>query len=132
MTVGLPRMTQDASVGVTWDGHTAGSLALRCGVPRVELHAETESTLDIAHHLAQQGAPSGTVVLADYQKAGRGRLGRRWISQPGRGVWVTVLERPRDVRAIEVLSLRVGLRCAEALDEVTANICLQESIERCE
>jgi len=109
-------MPRDASTHVTWDGHSAESLAMRCGVPRLVLLAEAESTLDVAHQLAEDGSPSGTVVLADYQTAGRGRFGRSWISEPGQGVWVTVLEHPRDAKAVDVLSLRVGLRCAEALD----------------
>jgi BirA family transcriptional regulator, biotin operon repressor / biotin---[acetyl-CoA-carboxylase] ligase len=109
--------THDAtSILVTWDGHTAGALAHRCGVPRVELFAETDSTLDVAHLLAEDGAPAGTVILADVQRAGRGRFGRTWSSHAGRGVWCTVIERPRDASALDVLSIRVGLRAAEALD----------------
>ena len=66
--------------------------------------------------LAEAGAPAGTTVVADAQLAGRGRLGRAWSSEPGLGVWCTVLERPQCPYALEVLSLRVGLYCAEALD----------------
>jgi len=102
----------------TWDGYTADMLALRCGVPRLELFAETPSTLDVAHLRAESGAPAGTVVLADRQTAGRGRQGRTWSSESGRGVWVTVLERPQDRDALDVLSLRIGLRLAEALDAI--------------
>ena len=113
-----PRTTNDARLSeVTWDGYTAAALARHCGVPRVELFAETESTLDVAHAVADQGAPAGTLVVADAQTAGRGRFGRTWSSPVGRGVWMTVVERPRDARVLEVLSLRVGLRCAEALDD---------------
>jgi BirA family biotin operon repressor/biotin-[acetyl-CoA-carboxylase] ligase len=101
---------------ITWDGHTAGALAHRCAVPHVELLVETGSTLDVAHALAEADAPAGTVVVADFQRAGRGRQGRTWSSQLGGGVWCTVIERPRDPRALDVLSLRVGLRIAEALD----------------
>lgn len=101
---------------VTWDGHTAADLALRCDMPGVELFAETTSTLDVAHVRAERGAPAGTVVLADRQNAGRGRLGRRWSSGAGQGVWVAVIERPSDPKALDVLSLRVGLHLAESLD----------------
>jgi BirA family transcriptional regulator, biotin operon repressor / biotin---[acetyl-CoA-carboxylase] ligase len=110
----------DASVLSTWDGHTAGALAHRCAVPHLELFAETESTLDVAHVLAEDGAPSGTVILAEHQRAGRGRLGRTWTSHSGRGVWCTVIERPRDPSALDVLSIRVGLRAAEGLDSFAA------------
>lgn len=112
-----PQAPAAVSSLVTWDGHTAGALAHRCAVPHVELFGETDSTLDVAHVLAEDGAPAGTVILADVQRAGRGRFGRTWSSHSGRGVWCTVIERPRDASALDVLSIRVGLRAAEALDE---------------
>lgn len=105
-------------VNETWDGYAAAVLARRCGVPAVELLAETDSTLDVAHALAEQAAPAGTVVVADSQRAGRGRQGRSWTSEKGRGVWCTVLERPADAASLDVLSIRVGLLAAEALDRV--------------
>lgn len=74
------------------------------------------STMDIAHRLASEGTPAGTLVLADQQTAGRGRGGKVWDSAPGQGIWMTLIERPRDERAIEVLSIRVGLAAAKALD----------------
>ena len=61
-------------------------------------------------------APSGTLVLADEQTAGRGRHGRLWASAPGAGIWLTLIERPSDARSLDVLSLRCGLYAAEALD----------------
>jgi BirA family biotin operon repressor/biotin-[acetyl-CoA-carboxylase] ligase len=73
------------------------------------------STLDAAHAVAAE-APSGTLILADEQTAGRGQHGRRWSSPPGAGVWLTLVERPSDARALEVLALRCGLYAAEALD----------------
>jgi BirA family transcriptional regulator, biotin operon repressor / biotin---[acetyl-CoA-carboxylase] ligase len=109
-------MTTLGSAVPSWDGLSAEDLARRCGVPKVMLLGETDSTLDIAHILASRGAPEGTVVLADYQRAGRGRMGRVWTSAPGLGVWCTVIERPRDPKALDVLSIRVGLRAADALD----------------
>lgn len=106
------------TVALTWEGLSALELARRCAVPRIELLSETESTQDVAHALAEGGggAPAGTTVLADTQRAGRGRLGRTWTSQPGLGVWCTVLERPVHTDALDLLSLRVGLNAAEALD----------------
>ena len=78
------------------------------------------STLDVAHSLAGEGAPAGTLIVADAQTAGRGRMGRTWRSEPGAGIWLTLIERPRDASAIEVLSLRIGLALAPVLDEFTA------------
>ena len=107
-------MTSGTAV-VTWDGHDANGLASICGAVRVELLAETDSTQNVAHALAEAGAQPGTVVVADSQRAGRGRMGRSWRSEPGGGIWCTVIERPH-AEALDVLSLRVGLYLAEHLD----------------
>lgn len=101
---------------VTWEGRTAPELATLLRVPRVALFDVVDSTMDVAHALAAEGAPAGTLVLADAQRAGRGRTGRRWTSAPGAGLWLTLIERPEDPRALDVLSLRIGLRAARTLD----------------
>ena len=108
---GLPRET------ATYDGVAAATLAARLGVPELLLFDQVGSTLDVAHRVAAD-APSGTLVLADEQTAGRGRHGRRWASAPGAGVWLTIVERPSDARALDVLALRCGLYAAETLDEL--------------
>ncbi len=51
------------------------------------------STMDIAKGLADKGAPEGTVVIAGTQKAGRGRLGRTWLSPEG-SLAMSVILRP--------------------------------------
>jgi BirA family biotin operon repressor/biotin-[acetyl-CoA-carboxylase] ligase len=88
----------------------------RYGASRTIHLPEVTSTLDVAHDVAAQGAAAGTLILADMQTAGRGRMGRTWRSEPGAGIWLTLIERPRDASALEVLSLRVGLALAPALD----------------
>jgi BirA family biotin operon repressor/biotin-[acetyl-CoA-carboxylase] ligase len=85
-------------------------------LPRVELLESTTSTLDVAHRFAARGAPAGTLVIANEQTAGRGRGGKSWQSSPGAGLWLTLIERPSDTSGLGVLSLRVGLAAAEALD----------------
>jgi BirA family biotin operon repressor/biotin-[acetyl-CoA-carboxylase] ligase len=82
----------------------------------VEILESTTSTLDVAHRLAAQGAPAGTLVIANEQTAGRGRGGKSWQSAPGAGLWLTLIERPSDNSGLGVLSLRVGLAAAAALD----------------
>ena len=99
-----------------YDGLDANALAQVLGVPRVVVRDRVASTLDVAHTLGEQGAVAGTLVLANEQTASRGRGGKRWTSAPGAGLWITFVERPRDARALEVLSLRLGLRAAEALE----------------
>jgi len=52
------------------------------------------STNDLAKELGVRGAPEGTLVVAEGQSRGRGRLGREWNSPPGVGLYVSVLLRP--------------------------------------
>jgi BirA family biotin operon repressor/biotin-[acetyl-CoA-carboxylase] ligase len=99
-----------------YDGVSAGELARRLAVPRLSLFARVTSTMDVAHALAAEGAPAGTLVLADTQTGGRGRAGRTWDSPPGQGIWCTLVERPRDAGPLGVLSLRIGLHAAAALE----------------
>ena len=102
-----------------YDGLTADEIAGLLDVPGVQLLEVTPSTLDVAHRLGNEGAPAGTVVIADQQLAGRGRSGSQWHSPAGTGLWITLLERPADTSGLEVLSLRTGLRLARALDIFT-------------
>ena len=87
-------------------------------MPRVVAFRTVGSTLDVAHALAADDADSGTLIVADAQTAGRGRMGRTWRSEPGAGVWLTVIERPSSSKALEVLSLRTGIALAPALDRL--------------
>ena len=102
--------------GVTWDGESAHTLAALLDLPRVELRTSVSSTMDLAHALAAEGAPAGTLVLADAQTAGRGRGGKRWRSAPGAGIWMTIIERPNDAAALGVLAIRLGLKAAPVLE----------------
>lgn len=53
-----------------------------------------DSTQLVAHELVRSGAPDGTVVIAEHQSAGRGRMMREWESSEGKGIWMTVIIRP--------------------------------------
>lgn len=56
--------------------------------------AVTESTNTAALEAAQHGASSGTVIVAETQTAGRGRLNRSWLSPPGMGLYFSLLLQP--------------------------------------
>jgi BirA family biotin operon repressor/biotin-[acetyl-CoA-carboxylase] ligase len=77
------------------------------------------STNDVAKDLASQGAPSGTVVVADEQMAGRGRLGRRWIAPPRSGLLCSILFRP-DLRPAQAhrLTMLCSMAAADAVEEL--------------
>ncbi|MGH7607785.1 MAG: biotin--[acetyl-CoA-carboxylase] ligase, partial [Gemmatimonadales bacterium] len=98
------------------DGVPAGHLARRWGVPRCAVFGRIGSSLDAVHELGAAGAPSGTIVIAAEQTAGRGRDGRLWQSPPG-GVWLGMLLR-HAAPAAGVLSLRMGLVVADVVDEL--------------
>lgn len=85
----------------------------------------TTSTNDHALLLAAQGAPNGTVVVAEEQTKGRGRLRRDWLSMPNRGIHISILLRnPLPVRVapqttylaavalVKVLRSKFGLRAS--------------------
>ncbi len=61
----------------------------------VEVATSLPSTMVRAAELAAGGAPEGTTVVADAQRAGRGRLGRDWLAPPGSSLLLTVVLRPR-------------------------------------
>jgi BirA family biotin operon repressor/biotin-[acetyl-CoA-carboxylase] ligase len=63
-------------------------------VPFVRFYEETESTNRMAAEWARQGAPNGSLVVADFQSAGRGRLDRSWFSPPGGSLLFSLILRP--------------------------------------
>lgn len=101
---------------VTYDDRDPSALAALLELPRVLVFDEVGSTLDVTHALGERGEPAGTLVLADAQTAGRGRMGRSWRSDRGAGIWLTLLERPASAESLGVLALRLALAVAPALE----------------
>jgi BirA family biotin operon repressor/biotin-[acetyl-CoA-carboxylase] ligase len=60
----------------------------------IHYRRSVDSTNRLARELAAGGEPEGTLVVAEEQTAGRGRLGRDWCSPPG-GIWLSLILRPR-------------------------------------
>lgn len=87
---------------------------------RIDCLAETDSTNSDAARAGRAGAPEGTVVIADSQRRGRGRLGRSWASPPGVNLYCSVLLRPRlPAEESALLPLVAGIAVAEAVDGST-------------
>jgi len=61
---------------------------------RIHYFPEIGSTMDAARELAKKGAVEGTIVIAEAQNRGRGRLSREWLSPEG-GIYFTLVLRPR-------------------------------------
>jgi BirA family biotin operon repressor/biotin-[acetyl-CoA-carboxylase] ligase len=68
--------------------------------------------------LAAAGASAGTVLIAEEQTAGRGRLGRAWQSHPGSGIWLSVLLQPAGSLSWSWLPLLAGVATVTALRSV--------------
>ena len=78
------------------------------------------STQKIAHELAQKGEPDGTLVLADQQQSGRGRMDRSWFSPKGTGIWMSLILRPKLLPSqTPQLTLLTAVAVAQAIEEVT-------------
>lgn len=99
---------------------------IRNGLPtrfmgcQVHCFQSVSSTQDVARALASQGAPEGTVVVAETQSAGKGRRGRQWLSPAGGGLWLSVLLRPAMLPAeVPRLTLAAGVAAARAITETT-------------
>jgi BirA family biotin operon repressor/biotin-[acetyl-CoA-carboxylase] ligase len=94
----------------------ADDLVARLGKTKVigrdiRVFQETTSTNDVVEKLARDGVKEGVVVFAESQTKGRGRLGRKWISPAGKGLWFSILLRP-DLRPQEATQLTVAAATA--------------------
>jgi BirA family transcriptional regulator, biotin operon repressor / biotin---[acetyl-CoA-carboxylase] ligase len=83
------------------------------------LFGEVDSTNTVLRDLAQAGATDGTVVLAESQRQGRGRLGQEWFSPNGVNLYASVLFRDRlRPREAALFSLVAGLALADTIKEL--------------
>lgn len=83
-------------------------------------HETIDSTNTLAQKLALNGAPEGTLVIADEQTAGRGRRGRNWFSPPHSGVWMSLILRPQlPVAHAAQITLVTAVAMARALTRLT-------------
>lgn len=82
-----------------------------------EIHyfREVDSTNEVAKRLAQEGAPEGTVIIAERQRKGRGRRGKQWISPIG-GAWISIILRPNTLPInAPQLTFTAGVAAAETI-----------------
>jgi len=88
---------------------------------RVIYYRSIGSTNDVARELAAQGAPEGTLVIADEQTAGKGRLGRRWLAPPGTSLLMSLLFRPHFLASYQAqrLTMICSLAIVEAIEALT-------------
>lgn len=86
----------------------------------LHVHDEVDSTNHLAADLALAGAPDGTVVVADAQTKGRGRLGRPWVSPAGMNLYTSILlTRAQNSRFMTWIPLMAAIAVVRAILHTT-------------
>lgn len=86
----------------------------------IHYEEQVESTQKIAHRLATDGATEGTVVVAEEQTIGRGRLDRKWYSPKYSGIWMSIILKPNlPMHQAPQLTLVTAVAVVQAIQEVT-------------
>lgn len=94
--------------------------ALGPWAPEVKFLEETDSTNTVAMRWAAEDAPEGAIVVANYQAAGRGRLGRSWFGKPGASIHLSIVLRPQIVfEQLGLLNLAAAIGVARTLKDLT-------------
>ncbi len=87
---------------------------------KIVYYETVHSTMDEAFELGVEGAPEGTVVCAEGQTKGRGRLGRSWASPKGKGIYMSIILRPQlSPSEVARLTLLCAVAVSEAIKKVT-------------
>lgn len=85
----------------------------------IERYGTVTSTNDLLKEKASGGAPEGTVIIADAQTAGRGRMGRRFHSPAGRGIYMSILLRTEFSGDEVCLTAHAAVAVAKAIEKQT-------------
>ena len=92
----------------------------------VHFARETDSTNLWIKRLAKEGAPEGTLALAEFQSAGRGRLGRSWEVPEGTSVMMSILLRPKfEPQYAPMLTLVMGMAVAKAVKKLGFDVSIK-------
>ncbi|MBB5173578.1 biotin--[acetyl-CoA-carboxylase] ligase [Texcoconibacillus texcoconensis] len=87
---------------------------------KVIVRDEVTSTQELAHQFAQEGNEEGTIIVAEQQTAGKGRLGRKWYSPKGTGIWMSIILRPSlAIQEAPQLTLVAAVAVVRAIKNVT-------------
>lgn len=92
----------------------------------VHFARETDSTNTWAKKLAKEGAEHGTLAVAEFQSAGRGRFDRKWTAPEGSSIMMTLLLRPEfSPQYASMLTLVMGLSVAQAVEEAGFEVSIK-------
>lgn len=90
----------------------------------IHIYESIDSTNSLAKNLGAEGAPEGTIIVAEEQSAGRGRMGRPWISPGCLNLLFSVLVRPKiHVEQVFILTMVLALASSECVEEI-GNLCV--------
>ena len=92
----------------------------------VHFAKETDSTNEWCKRLSKEGAEHGTLAVAEFQSAGKGRLGRRWTAPEGSSIMMSILLRPDfEPQHASMLTLVMGLSVAQAVKELDIEVSIK-------
>ncbi|MFJ7745962.1 biotin--[acetyl-CoA-carboxylase] ligase [Peribacillus sp. NPDC097295] len=87
---------------------------------QIHYQESVESTQKIAHQLANEGAQEGTLIIAEEQISGKGRLMRSWHSPKSTGIWMSLILRPKiPLHQAPQLTLLAAVAVAQAIEDAT-------------
>jgi BirA family transcriptional regulator, biotin operon repressor / biotin---[acetyl-CoA-carboxylase] ligase len=108
----------DAYTALAVDDDLRRALRNGCGIPTLVFLRSTDSTQRRARELAVDDGSDWTLVVTDYQTAGRGQHGRRWSASAGTSVMFSLIVRPPSAEAMAFIPIRTGLAATRALEEL--------------
>ena len=92
----------------------------------VHFAKETDSTNEWCKRMSKEGAEHGTLAVAEFQSAGKGRLGRRWTAPEGSSVMMSILLRPEfEPQYASMLTLVMGLSVAQTVKELDVEVSIK-------
>ena len=114
MINGYNQETISKAINTKWAGKT------------VHFAKETDSTNEWIKKLAREQAPEGTLAVAEFQSAGKGRLGRKWEAPEGSSVMMSILLRPVfEPQYAAMLTLVMGLSVAQAVQDLDISVSIK-------
>ena len=120
-------LREDAADGSAYNEHTiSNEMYTKWAGKTVHFARETDSTNLWIKRLAKEGAPEGTLAVAEFQSAGRGRLGRSWEVPEGTSVMMSILLRPEfEPQYAPTLTLVMGMAVAKAVKNLGFDVSIK-------
>ena len=120
-------LREEAAAGSIYNETTiADQIHTKWAGKTVHFAREMDSTNLWIKRLAKVGAPEGTLALAEFQSAGRGRLGRSWEVPEGTSVMMSILLRPKfEPQYAPPLTLVMGMAVAKAVKDLGFDVSIK-------